>query len=414
MAEIATTIDYYIDIPNKQIQNVDNISPVEITDILSLVDNPEDLTRSRVKNVTKNRENPIYETVTLKRELTEITERFKADVKNFTPSTKEAQTLENVKLLANGHLLIDDNNIINPNTLQGAIFVEILNAQARGEDLSQVYQIIHESIDQFSLKSSEKTLQGHSMSALTVWPKGKLFYKWSDTIEKNTKTELTTAMKEWSEKTKNAITFHEITADNITTSLGLQPYFLFENADLTKSNRAGEANVGYRSGSQIGVLRIQSKLDFFNLHQITRHELGHMIGLKHEHQRWDRDQFITVTQKGVGYDILPKTKTTTTVYNRTRQKFIPIFWWGWGYYIDEPYKQSVTTTVTNTATSKEFDCKSIMMYAPFTTKQACSGFNKNETIDVFDILNITDQDVDYVQGLYLHETYPGLRIDRLY
>lgn len=71
------------------------------------------------------------------------------------------------------------------------------------------------------------------------------------------------------------------------------------------------------------------------------HELGHVLGLLHEHQRYDRDTYVKVERTGSSYDKIPE---------RVRHKFL---WWTW--YTDN-----------STTFSTPYDYHSIMHYRQYT------------------------------------------------
>lgn len=61
--------------------------------------------------------------------------------------------------------------------------------------------------------------------------------------------------------------------------------------DDTFVNIAGLAHVGEYKG-QSAVCLIKDGLSGVQAINVPRHELGHTLGLEHEHQRWDRDTYL--------------------------------------------------------------------------------------------------------------------------
>ena len=92
---------------------------------------------------------------------------------------------------------------------------------------------------------------------------------------------------------------------------------------FTGNTNAGNnsSHVGFREGERTDV-----NITAFWWRQgewMPAHELGHVLGLFHEHARWDRDEFVTVHYENIkpgregDYDWVPKTNwiVTSTVYD---------------------------------------------------------------------------------------------------
>jgi hypothetical protein len=109
-----------------------------------------------------------------------------------------------------------------------------------------------------------------------AWPEGRVPYKIADGVGSTTETRLLKAMAEWEEKTDHLIQFVPATDDDIA--------FV-----RVKVGSPSVSFVGYKKDTI-------SKLYLRNPEYITviRHELGHVLGLHHEHQRSDRLQHIEV------------------------------------------------------------------------------------------------------------------------
>lgn len=107
------------------------------------------------------------------------------------------------------------------------------------------------------------------------WPNGIVYYKFDSAISKTTKEHIQQAMDEWKQSTSKIITFTERTSQ--------KNYIKFINGDGNYSS------VGMRGGEQI--LSI-SKYD--SNKGTALHEIGHALGLIHEQQRRDRDEYINI------------------------------------------------------------------------------------------------------------------------
>lgn len=115
------------------------------------------------------------------------------------------------------------------------------------------------------------------------WPNGIVYYKFDSAISKTTKEHIQQAMDEWKQSTSKIITFTERTSQ--------KNYIKFINGDGNYSS------VGMRGGEQI--LSI-SKYD--SNKGTALHEIGHALGLIHEQQRRDRDEYININWDNIQSD----------------------------------------------------------------------------------------------------------------
>ena len=98
-----------------------------------------------------------------------------------------------------------------------------------------------------------------------------------------------------------------------------QQEYVFFTGNLTNGNNT--SLVGYKKGS-----RAEINITAFWWRQeewMIAHELGHVLGFFHEHQRWDRDDYIVVHNENIkpgrssDYDSIPRTNwlVTSTPYD---------------------------------------------------------------------------------------------------
>ena len=285
------------------------------------------------------------------------------------------------------------------------------------------------------------------------WINGTINYYWGTSLPPGSpiRHALENAMREWTEKTtrnsQKAIKFQRINAfERLRT-----PYVIFRSIErdnyatighpIVASNNTVNSLLSLVSNilslnilPPIGValrlfdanqlrnlsdffsvryLNIDSRLTGDNLKRIARHELGHVIGLRHEHQRPDRSRFVTPrsgaensysnNRRIDNYDGVP---IATLVKKRKRACV-------WG--------RCITYTVwvvrrehiayIRTRTSNFYDCKSVMHYPDYVIKtnieytdgsSAICRALKHERgiamtaeyiIRLADVLEITNQDV---------------------
>jgi hypothetical protein len=405
MKQTLDVLDYYIELPTKASKGLINGAPFSLTNLEDIIDDPSTMTRIRgTKSLSSTSENS-QEVITLADELREIMDAFKKDVKAFAPSFKDALTLDNVELLEDGTLVVDRYIVLDPMTLHGAIEIEMLNAKARGEEMEKIYIELDKATSQYQTSDEGKTLHGHSRVKTGLWVYGKVYYIWDANINATVKSALLLAMNDWSKKTDDRVTFFELSKDNplIEWSIlwGNKKYFILKSENLG-TNINGDSHIGITTTSsnlQTGTLRIDPNLEFLTMHATVRHEIGHMLGLSHEHQRWDRDKYIVVNKTGSNYDIIAQEvkRTHTSIYY---EKVWVTTWWFFGYWKYVPKTTTKSYTTIETKTSEVFDCRSIMMYSGFTTRQSCSGISKNQLITDTMVMNISDEDVAYVKSIY--------------
>jgi len=114
-----------------------------------------------------------------------------------------------------------------------------------------------------------------------IWPKGRVPYKISSSVGSTTKSRLLSAMKEWQTKTAQRVRFEPATSTD-------KAYVLVSEGSPRVSF------VGYKAGTVSNLyLRDPEYLT------VTRHELGHVLGLEHEMRRKDRSSYIQVISSNI-------------------------------------------------------------------------------------------------------------------
>lgn len=109
------------------------------------------------------------------------------------------------------------------------------------------------------------------------WLNGKIPYVIEDGFTSREKEIIIESMNKWN-NTTSCIRFIEATVDDKRANI----YFVI------KKSTKNSASIGYNPNGNNWV-----KLKAINYSTVL-HELGHVIGLKHEHQRLDRDKYITI------------------------------------------------------------------------------------------------------------------------
>lgn len=114
-----------------------------------------------------------------------------------------------------------------------------------------------------------------------IWPKGRVPYKIASTLDATTKTRVLSAMSEWQSKTKQVVRFEKATSADAAYVL------------VTTGSPRVEF-VGYKSNT-VSKLYLRDN-EYLT---VTRHELGHVLGLEHEMRRKDRAASIQVLSANI-------------------------------------------------------------------------------------------------------------------
>ncbi|ATN06451.1 hypothetical protein EGY07_02305 [Chryseobacterium indologenes] len=113
-------------------------------------------------------------------------------------------------------------------------------------------------------------------ASFSRWPGGKIYYTVASNMGSINANKITTAVNEYNSKTNT----QWIPRTNQTNYVE----FIFGSS----SGSDGWAHIGYRGGKQT------VSLDQYISVGSVIHEMGHTVGLYHEHTRKDRDQYVTI------------------------------------------------------------------------------------------------------------------------
>jgi hypothetical protein len=275
--------------------------------------------------------------VNLQAELENIKQAYQNDLAKNTVEFKDALNLIDVTQLDQNRIIVDGDRMLDKRKLKDRIYIELLNAQGRDENETLIVNALN------SMNSSDKVIKGvsgftgakngfNTEDIGSPWTNGIVYYQWDQTVSDRVKEQMKLAMNSWSSNTK--IIFKEI--DNNPGffyswfEITQENHVLIQQEDLSKDNDWGNTSLlGMKKSTSffsliIGgetILSIDSNLaqqngvtdldKFINniyLKNTCIHELGHVLGLLHEHARSDRNQNIDI---GNGADELVSQKIKT-------------------------------------------------------------------------------------------------------
>jgi hypothetical protein len=362
------TVSEYVDIPNDSERSAYG-GPIAFADIGNYL--PDDLSTLKRRKPGLNRAAGDVE-VTLEEELAVLVEDFTSEFQAALPNPEKALTLDFVEGTDEG-LLIGGDMIVPYNSIEGAITVELFNALADGEDLEKVIANLETELSDVFGADEGGTDRGVVRNGGGRWPKGVLNYRWG-ALSSTHKAAVQDAMKTWTSKTGNKVKFSEL-ASNAWNDYQLQikAIGVINIYDVSTTDFNGKATVGY-SGGTGSYLKLNKEVAGIYLQRTALHELGHCIGLYHEHQRYDRDEWISVTGVSIldpDYFKLPKSIPLL----RWEWKRVRILWWTISVPYLVTYQQPFSTLYG------PFDFDSVMLYSTknITVKKVPSG---NKTLKV--------------------------------
>ena len=124
------------------------------------------------------------------------------------------------------------------------------------------------------------------------WTNNVVEYMWN-TSSPTIREAMSSAMQDWKTASNNTLLFREITKNKAWNKtlwvLGLKYFIRIDASD--SENFGGISTIGKVPWATIAVTSASQR--------VCRHELGHSLGLLHEHQRPDRDYYITYYPENV-------------------------------------------------------------------------------------------------------------------
>ena len=370
------TVEQYVEIPELEntrsaggnAPNLESIGKYLPSDLSTL-------TRYRSVNpVTAGRsltDSSDGETVTLQEELDSILADYDAEMRLLVPELDNS-VLGDIALIEDGFLYLSDGTVIPQYSIEGIAVAEILAAIASGEDTEAAVLKVTDEIEKMLGVVTDDFSRGLYIKGVKRWEDGKVHYKYG-TFRKSFKEATRLAMNEWeaaSSKKVKFIEFSESSWDWFQVTVGAMHLLRIEEHDLG-AGISGQAAPGSLAWG-ISYMRLNPKVvedkktpGIDSAYTVSLHELGHVLGLQHEHQKWDRDNFIEV-KDNVSLNNIRILEVSIPVYN-------PIIEWRSTKVLCITIRYPVIVVKTewhDQFLKTEFDMCSIMLYSGYPVKKA--------------------------------------------
>ena len=334
--------------------------------------------------------------INLEDEIALMAENYAAEISGLILPPDAALASELIAI-EDGDILLVGGLRIPIDSLEGIATIEIMNRVAAGEDLEDVIMEIQADIAKIFTSESAAARGLYMIPQNTVsvaeflngarWHGGLIRYRFTNEVlqfEEKYKITARSAMAEWQTATDNKVRFEEITPtvwDSITKAIGQSQFVTF-----VLNDDKNDSTVGSVAGSRIRVKKNAS-------YEIYLHEIGHTLGLMHEHQRHDRDNFVTIDSvrlsNKVDYGKVPE-KTLVAGLISTKILFVTVYL---------PYIWHVDYGKIVKADSTDFDYDSIMMYG------TSAGVNRKTPLDdgttsITVKTTLSETDIKTVKSMY--------------
>ena len=367
LEEALNTVDLYIPTETKTRKiNSDSEDLLNLNEVL-----PADLSTVKRK-IKSNSRNIETEEISLKEELESLSDAYQDIIHDNLPPLENLKTLDDV-LVYEDTIYLGGGITIPLYSLEGIATIEYLDCVAKngnGQDALLKIQSDIETIAKEYESSNARTiyLTNPILGFGKKWDNGVITYRWG-TINDDHKDALIEAMNTWETSCDNLISFKEISESDWNKFLEKTetiPVIILQTGYLLNGTAGLTSQVGQCYG---GTLTISNNIIPINLQRTCLHELGHVLGLLHEHQKNNRDNYIKC-ETSISYE----TFLTDVVRWWSNLKFpeylggivlkkYPIQFLFWTIYI--PYFVWSDKATHLSTISSGFDYDSIMLYYDF-------------------------------------------------
>jgi hypothetical protein len=336
-----------------------------------------------IKNTSALTRNATDEDFDIEDELLKIDAKYQSDLNTLIPIPDPA-IIGNFLTIEDGMITMIGGMGFPVNSIEGIGTIEVLNRVVNGEDIEDVISDIQSDIEKFLSEhyteprgvyiSPQNAWAFNQFVTGARWTNGLVRYRFESSFTADEKTTAREAMAEWSTATENKVRFEEISVnlwDQISKGIGQYQYVTLAIKDLP--NAAGNSTVGSVAGSRINIDPLAADKRTY------LHEIGHTLGLMHEHQRYDRDNYVTIAKEHandtVNMGIVPK-QSMVAGLKPVKVLFVTVYL-PWIWYYD--YGITVGS----------FDYNSVMNYfSPYIYKINGATIYRNNTISSTDATTV--------------------------
>jgi len=295
-------VERYVDLGDEGLARMARDGAAGIQDIGRLL--PEDLsTLTRTRSPGAARGAGEEETLNLQDELDEIALAFEREVTALVPQLADGE-YEGIAYIADGMIHLGDCVSYPQYSMEGIAIAEIAQAVANGEDAEEASQRIAREIEEiFGAEEDEpeSMARGLYLRQNPRWFLGSISYVWGPEIKKRPdfQREIRRAMNDWQDAAQGRIRFGEEFYTNWNGHLNSISLSTLVKIEM-RAIKGGSASVGsnplqWNGGLQVNLARdlpVTNSDTGETIYAVALHELGHVLGLRHEHQRADRNTYL--------------------------------------------------------------------------------------------------------------------------
>lgn len=278
-------------------------------DFLTFISNilPNDLSQlKRTKNlnsrtVDNENEEEVIE-ITLESELNELCNEYQEKIQSLMLDVNKLVEEEKA-IIQDDFLILSNGQVFSLNSIETISALEIYSDIDDEEKLIEYSQKLENDIaeiqkyfESIENESNSRAIYFNIIGLCNPWSNRTVYYKYG-TISKEHKLAIEDAMLTWHNAIPkiNFVNVENQNAIDQLVALGLYSVVQIYDSDGLDDYTAGLTFPCGRNIGSFGYLKLKTGLsESKGLKTTCLHELGHLLGLQHEHQRYDRDNYIYV------------------------------------------------------------------------------------------------------------------------